>query len=449
MRALFLSLAANSLRGGALILAVLLLRLCLRRTPRRVLGPLWGLAGLRLLAPLRLTAFFGLLPGRAGDEPETQVGRAAASVAGAAAETPALDWPGLLPWLWLTVAAGLLLWAAGRAIALRRRLADALPTEDGAWVSERIPSPFAFGLCRPRVYLPAGLGADCLPWVLAHEKAHLRHGDTRRKALAFVLLAVYWFHPLCWLGWFAYCRDLELACDERVTVGLPLADRKRYALALLQCSAPVGALGAAFGEKPVRGRIRALLRDRRQPRWVSALVGAACGLLLFCLCFEAPAAARSPAPTEPTAALAAESPSVEHSVPPAESSEPGNEAGSLQEILLAGGLTNPALQEAIQKTLAENDAVLYELSGPLSVDGNTMQYYAVVVSNDGADRFAFYQDRSDDGQTEALTLRLRSARSGELRIELSAEEAERPFSCSSLYADDEGKAVYWTIQTTP
>ena len=323
MTTVFRALALNSLRGGVLILAVLLLRLVLRRTPGRVFCFLWGLVAIRLLLPVRLTAFFGLLPGRQAADSESVLSGNVKAFAmlsteqgtppAPAVESPVLRLAGLLPWVWLTVAAGLLLWTFLRWLRFRRSLCSAEQLENGVWRSDRVRTPFAVGILRPRIYVPAKLEPDCFPWVLAHEQAHLKHGDTCRKALAYALLIVYWFQPLCWLGWYAFCRDLELACDERVTDRLPLSERKAYALALLRCSAPAGIFGAtAFGEKPVSVRIRAVLRNRRQPRWLSAAIGVFCVLLLLALSFETAASAQTPEQPLPEPAVPAAEPAEAH-----------------------------------------------------------------------------------------------------------------------------------------
>ena len=52
--------------------------------------------------------------------------------------------------------------------------------------------------------------------VLAHERAHLARRDHWWKPLGYGLLAVYWFNPVLWAAYIQLCRDIELACDEKV-----------------------------------------------------------------------------------------------------------------------------------------------------------------------------------------------------------------------------------------
>ena len=445
------TLAVNSLRGGLLILAVLLLRLLLRRMPRRVICWLWSLAGLRLLIPIRLTAFFGLLPGGRTAAPTTvplnsAQGIAVPSAVSAASRTQAraFDPITLLPWIWMTVAAGLLLWALIRALRLRALLAPAERRESGVRISDRISAPFAFGLLRPRIYLPRDYSAEDLPWVLAHERAHIRRGDTCRKALGYALLAVYWFQPLCWLGWFAFCRDLELACDEAVTADLPLPERKAYALALLRSGAPAGALGAAsFGEKPVSRRIRAVLLGRKQPRWLSALLGTACVLLILCLCFEAPASAQSSAPAQTAAASV-------HPTEPAGTAAPETVQNGTALWTGENGSFAVSLQDALLVTNQEETGIRGESSGPMGTAGESKgKLQSVVSCNDSNLQLYLTSVRSSDGQDYVITLSTSGDIFGELRMEKSTEELSSPNGCTVSYKDAEGRVIRWEVQTTP
>lgn len=281
MEALLSRLAQTSLRGTLLILAVLLLRLLLQKTPRRVICLLWGLVGLRLLLPIRLESRFGLvtLPPQASD---------VFSGGTALAEKTGTTNTAVLCWLWGIGLAFLLLYTAVHWLRVFHSVRSAVRAEDGAWACDRVSTPFVFGLIQTRIYLPNNLAETDRAWVLAHEQAHIRRGDPFWKLLGFLLLSVYWYQPVCWLGWFAFRRDLELACDETVTARLPLPERKAYALALLNCcaskNAPFPAL--SFGSSPIKARVRSSLRPRRQPVCISILIIALCTGFFVCLALE-------------------------------------------------------------------------------------------------------------------------------------------------------------------
>ena len=151
-------------------------------------------------------------------------------------------------------------YAAWSDLRLRRRVRESVPLGGNVRICDGISTPFLLGLVHPRVYLPASLPEADREWVLAHEKAHLRRGDNWWKVLGFALLGVYWFHPLVWVCWALFCRDLETACDEAVIRNYSVQDRQSYAGTLLRCSAPGFSLAAplAFSEGNVKGRIRAI-----------------------------------------------------------------------------------------------------------------------------------------------------------------------------------------------
>ena len=281
VEALLSRLAQTSLRGTLLILAVLLLRLLLQKTPRRVICLLWGLVGLRLLLPIRLESRFGLvtLPPQASD---------VFSGGTALAEKTGTTNTAVLCWLWGIGLACLRLYTAVHWLRVFHSVRSAVRAEDGAWACDRVSTPFVFGLIQTRIYLPNNLAETDRAWVLAHERAHIRRGDPFWKLLGFLLLSVYWYQPVCWLGWFAFRRDLELACDETVTARLPLPERKAYALTLLNCcaskNAPFPAL--SFGSSPIKARVRSSLRPRRQPVCISILIIALCTGFFVCLALE-------------------------------------------------------------------------------------------------------------------------------------------------------------------
>ncbi len=174
-----------------------------------------------------------------------------------------------------------LVWAVGVAVlaaytafswlGLRRRLAQAVLLRDNIYQSERVVSPFVFGLARPGIYLPFSLDLGTMEHVIAHEQAHITRRDHWWKPLGFAITAVYWFNPLLWVAYFLFCRDIELACDERVVRGMDPARRADYAQALLRCSAGPRRLAAcplAFGEADVKNRVKQALYYKKPAFWV-------------------------------------------------------------------------------------------------------------------------------------------------------------------------------------
>ena len=265
MEAVFLSILNRAVSGTWMLAAVLLARLLLKKASKRWILLLWLLAVLRLTLPALPESRASLVP---EVTPVQVVGaiQAPEDVAAAPSEEAAgIGRTELAAWIWAAGAAGMAVYAAWSDLQLRRRVRESVPLERNIRLCDGISTPFLLGLLRPQIYLPAALPEADRGWVLAHETAHLRRGDPWWKALGFALLTVYWFHPLMWVCFALFCRDLETACDEAVIRDYSVQDRRAYAETLLRCSAPGGSLASplAFGETGVKGRIRAIARYRK------------------------------------------------------------------------------------------------------------------------------------------------------------------------------------------
>lgn len=294
MTALFLKLLDLSWKAGWLILAVTVLRALLRRAPKWTRCALWAPAAVRLVCPVCVESPLSLIPGgepvvRRAAELQIQSGPGEAVRSG-----PVLRAADIAAAVWLAGMAALLLYALVSTLRLRRRVRAALPLGDGVWLCDAVDSPFILGVFHPRIYLPSDITGDETGHVLAHEQAHLKRRDHWWKPLGFLLLAVYWFHPLVWLAYVLFCRDMELACDEKVVRDLNAAGKKAYAETLLACSvrrAGTAACPLAFGEVGVKARVKAVLRDQKPAFRGLLAAGAACAVLAVCFLTD-PAAAQ-------------------------------------------------------------------------------------------------------------------------------------------------------------
>lgn len=287
-----------SIAAGWLILAVIALRLLLRRAPKRFRLLLWAVVGLRLALPWSIESALSLIPSAQTLPEGIMLERAPVLDTGisalngainpgfTAAFTPALGASAnplqvLLPIaavLWMLGAAAMLLWALVSWLRLRKRVREAVRLEENVYECE-IASPFVLGLFRPRIYLPFSLENGERELVLAHERAHITAGDHIIKPLGWLLLAAHWYNPLVWLAYALFCRDIELACDERVVRGLSLSDRADYSQALLDLSRPRGGVRAcplAFGESSVKGRVKSVLSYKKPAFWLVLLAVVVC-----------------------------------------------------------------------------------------------------------------------------------------------------------------------------
>lgn len=287
-----------SIAAGWLILAVIALRLLLRRAPKRFRLLLWAVVGLRLALPWSIESALSLIPSAQTLPEGIMLERTPVLDTGISALNGAIN-PGftaaftpelgasanplqvLLPIaaaFWMLGAAAMLLWALVSWLRLRKRVREAVRLEENVYECE-IASPFVLGLFRPRIYLPFSLENGERELVLAHERAHITAGDHIIKPLGWLLLAAHWYNPLVWLAYALFCRDIELACDERVVRSLSLSDRADYSQALLDLSRPRGGVRAcplAFGESSVKGRVKSVLSYKKPAFWLVLLAVVVC-----------------------------------------------------------------------------------------------------------------------------------------------------------------------------
>ena len=182
--------------------------------------------------------------------------------------------------------AALLVHALVSAGKLKKKLATAILLRDNIYESEFVDSPFVFGVVKPNIYLPMHMDEGTAAHVIAHERAHLARRDHWWKVLGYLVLALHWFNPLVWVAYILFCRDIELACDERVVKGLDGAARADYSQALLSCAAPGRAVAAcplAFGEGNIKTRVKSALHYKKPAFWVAA--AAVLAVVIMAVCF--------------------------------------------------------------------------------------------------------------------------------------------------------------------
>ena len=193
--------------------------------------------------------------------------------------------PGRLAFIWAAGCVVLLLYAVCSYILLKRKTGAAFNNGENIYICDDIDTPFILGTLSPKIYIPSLLTEEERSYVIAHEKAHLKRLDCVWKPLGFILLAVYWFNPLSWVAYILLCRDIELACDERVIADKDIEYKKQYAMTLLNCSSPkkmVSACPLAFGEVSVKTRIKTVLNYKKPAFWLVLAAVAACVVVMVC-----------------------------------------------------------------------------------------------------------------------------------------------------------------------
>lgn len=301
---LFIRLVNLSISAAWLVPAVVIVRALLRKAPKWLSPVLWGLVGVRLLFPFSIESIFSLQPTAQTISTTHYVTRPYISSGIPAVDASLNSYMGarycegvtvpahhfsninaVLGTIWAVGAAVLLLYMAGSYLYFRHSVRTAVRLHDNIYQCDGIATPFVLGVFRPRIYLPYHLSPQAQQAVIAHEQAHIHRRDHWAKPIGFLLLTLYWFNPVLWAAYILFCRDIELACDERVVKTLTAQQRADYSQALLECSAPrrtAAVCPLAFGGVGVKQRIQSVLNYKKPAFWLSVLALVLCAAVAVC-----------------------------------------------------------------------------------------------------------------------------------------------------------------------
>ncbi|MCH5345013.1 MAG: transcriptional regulator [Acetatifactor sp.] len=306
MNAVFLRLLNMSIAASWLIIAVIVLRLLLKRAPKWLPCTLWAIVAVRLICPFSFESSFSLIPSaetispytvQYAQRPEIDSGvtfinntlnpviSESFAPAPAASVNPLYVWMYIASIVWVIGVICLLGYALVSFLRIRYKVREAMPLRDNIWICDAVNSPFILGLVRPRIYLSSSTDEEQMDYILVHEQAHLKRRDHWWKPLGYMLLAVYWFNPLVWAAYILLCRDIEIACDEKAIKDMDILQKKSYSNALVSCSVQrrmIVACPLAFGEVGVRERVKIVLNYRKPAFWVVMAAIAACVLVAVC-----------------------------------------------------------------------------------------------------------------------------------------------------------------------
>ena len=301
----FLQLLNRSITAGWIVLAILLLRLFLKKAPKWITVALWGMVAFRLLCPFSFKSVLSLIPSAETVSPGIMTAQTPTVNTGVPILNEALNyalktnlspatgdsanplqiWIPLLAAVWVVGIVILLAHTAVSYLRLRRKVSTAVLLRENVYQTEHAVSPFALGAIKPKIYLPFHLREQDAEHVIAHEQAHIRRKDHWWKPLGFLLLTLHWFHPLLWVGYLLLCKDIELACDEKVIKELNRDRKADYSQALLTCSVrrrTPSACPLAFGETGVKSRVKSVLHYKKPAVWVIAVAVVLCVALAAC-----------------------------------------------------------------------------------------------------------------------------------------------------------------------
>ena len=305
MNELFLKIINMSISASWLVLVVLILRFVLKKAPKWVNILLWGIVAIRLICPFSFESALSLIPS-AETFPEKVISGPSFDVQTGitpvdnrindylgdryfeGVTVPANNGNNIMTILTIVWTIGILLLVAYTVISywrLRRKVDTAVRYKDNIFQSENVKSPFVLGIIKPRIYLPFNMNGQDLEHVVAHEQAHIHRKDHWWKPFGFLLLTIHWFNPLVWLAYVLLCRDIELACDEKVIKELGNEQRADYTQALVACSVNrrmIAACPLAFGEVGVKDRVKSVMNYKKPAFWGVVLAVIVCVFVAVC-----------------------------------------------------------------------------------------------------------------------------------------------------------------------
>lgn len=296
---IFLKLLNMSITAGWLILTVLCVRLLFRKMPKWINCLLWGVVAVRLLIPFSIESKYSLQPSAQPIKPHTMVEAdmvpyvpsiksnftvventvnpiLADAFAYEATESvaPFQVFTEVAGYIWLDGMIVILCFAVGSVVRLRLGVRESIRYKENVFICDAVKSPFILGVIRPRIYLSSALSEVEMKHILAHENAHLRRKDHLWKPFGYLLLSIYWFNPLCWIAYILLCKDIELACDEKVIKDIDFGEKKEYSRVLLACATQrrlVSVCPLAFGEVGVKERVKSVLNYKRPAFWITMI----------------------------------------------------------------------------------------------------------------------------------------------------------------------------------
>ncbi len=294
-----------SITASWIVLAVIVVRLLLKKAPKWITVLMWGVVGIRLVCPVSLESVFSLIPSAQTvpsnilftDTPTIHSGVAvlnavvnpilseslAPAVGTSVSPMQVITFVASI--IWIAGIAAMLGYTAVSYLRIHKKVREAVPFQENIWLCDHVDTSFILGVIRPRIFLSSAMGAQDRKYVIAHEKAHLKRRDHWWKPLGFLLLTVYWFHPILWIAYILLCRDMELACDEKVIRDMGTENKKPYSDALINCSVPrkmIAACPLAFGAVGVKGRVKSVLNYKKPAFWMILAAIISCVVIAVC-----------------------------------------------------------------------------------------------------------------------------------------------------------------------
>lgn len=293
MSKIFIEVLNLSFTASFIAVAVMLIRLALKKLPKVYSYALWAVVFIRLIYPLTIKVPVGFNPAPQQAIPQnivysenpsiysgiTNIDTAINStiesslppVNVTSSVNPIQIVLELGSYIWLLGILAMLCYTTVSYLRISGKVKTAILVKDNVLETDLIKTPFVLGFFRPKIYIPIGLSDNELEYILMHEKTHIKRFDYLIKPFAFLITVIHWFNPIVWISYVLMARDMELSADESVMKQSGNNIRWAYANSLLTLSVKGAGIVSplAFGETGVKARIKNALKYRKPTLWVS------------------------------------------------------------------------------------------------------------------------------------------------------------------------------------
>ena len=305
MEQLFIGVLNNAITVSALIIAIIVVRAFGKKMPKWIACMLWMTVAIKLVVPIQFESVLSLIPSgkpiptNISMETKPQISSGISSVdeivnpvisqsftpEKAVSINPMQIFFHTGALAWLVGMAVMLIYAATTYMLIRKKVSASVKIDSRVYECDDISDSFILGTISPKVYIPSSLSDEARVYILKHEFAHLSRYDHLWKPLGFLILSVYWFNPLCWIAYILLCRDIEYACDEKVTKNIEKGEKAEYCRVLLENSMPrnmISACPVAFGGTDVKNRIKNVVNYKKPAFWITLASIMVCAVVGVC-----------------------------------------------------------------------------------------------------------------------------------------------------------------------
>ena len=326
MNDILLKLVDMSLMASLLIVTIIIIRGVFKRIPRKYICILWALVAIRLICPINIESSFSIFnvtnnnleyknnayienivkprnnpANTINDKKENVINNKKSQNANIPKKNSDVSNSNttstvklendkdikntsIVTWIWILGVAIIITYGLISYWILKRKIRAAIMLENNVYICDDIDSPFILGIISPKIYIHSGLEKESYEYIVKHEKAHIGRKDYIWKPLGLLLLSIYWFNPICWIAYIMLCKDIELACDEKVISKMNDEDIALYSESLLKCSIRrrnITVCPIAFGEVGVKVRIKNALNYKKPKTWIHILSVVICITILI------------------------------------------------------------------------------------------------------------------------------------------------------------------------